>query len=176
MTRTRRWIQGSIAAACVAFSACAPQSVIASGAQGPDSADRVSDALAAKGVSCDVDGAYARCVVNGIKMSLTVTLATTGRQLWMVVPYAQDACAQPAYHARIQKFNEGYFLVVAACVDKSTLMLSHHTQLFRAGLGKEELQKIVEYWVSMAVGAAANAGLIGTDEEAAPEAPTGSKA
>lgn len=128
-------------------------------------------------VSCDVDGALARCVVDGTKMSLQVALSATGRQLWMVVLYEQPSCARPAYHARIQKYNAQYFMVGAACLDKTTLVLSHRSHLFHAGLGKEELQQFVEYWVAMAVGSASTAGLIGGEStEATPEEPAGSKA
>lgn len=155
---------------------CQPQPVVSpSGAAPADSAQRIAASLTESGIECQpTKESFVHCNWEGVDVVLGVTLASTGVQLTMMVPFQQPACAAPAYHARIAKFNAEYFMVVAGCVGEKTLILSHRSHLFRAGLDKKDLHAIVKHWTMIAVGTASEGGLL-EPAAAAPAEPTAPK-
>lgn len=165
----------SVATAAVALLlavGCVPPTVVGPGStEGAATAERVASSLSESGISCEVtEKNYVHCNVDGNEVVLAVTIASTGRQLTLMVPYQQPACALPAYHARIARFNSDFILVAAGCVDEKTLILSHRTHLFRPGLAKQDLEDIVRKWFPVAVGVATEQGLLGpVSAEAEPE-------
>ncbi|MBI2391484.1 MAG: YbjN domain-containing protein [Deltaproteobacteria bacterium] len=141
---------------------CQPPPVVSPSAAAPaETAERIAASLTESGIECQpTKESFVHCTFEGVDVVLGVTLASTGVQLTMMVPFQQPACAVPAYHARIAKFNAEYFMVVAGCVGDKTLILSHRSHLFRAGLDKKDLHSIVKHWTMIAVGTASEAGLL----------------
>ncbi len=141
---------------------CRPAPVVtATGASATDNARRIVATLGEAGMVCEpTKENFVHCNVEGIDVVIGVTVAATGMQLTMLIPFHQPACAVPTYHGKIAKFNSDYFMVVAGCVNDKTLMLAHRSHLFRAGLDKKDLQGIVKHWFLVAIGAANEEGLL----------------
>lgn len=133
-------------------------------------AQRLAEAFGEAGLSCEVaKGSFVHCNVDGADVVVVVSLASTGRQLTLMIPVPQPACATPDYHARIAKFNADYILVTAGCVDTKTLILGHRTHLFRPGLDKADVVDIVKKWVPTAVSLANAEGLLAPAPADAPK-------
>lgn len=141
---------------------CRPTPLVGPTAADPQASARpIADALGEAGVTCEVTkGSFVHCNVDGADLVAVVSLASTGRQLTLMIPVPQPACATAEFHARIAKFNADYILVTAGCVDAKTLILGHRTHLFRPGLDKADLVDVVKKWVPTAVGVASQEGLL----------------
>ena len=141
---------------------CRPAPVVSPTATAQsDNAKQIIATLGEVGMVCEpTKESYVHCNVDGVDVVVAVTVAATGMQLAMFIPFHQPACAVPGYHGKIAKFNSDYFMVVAGCLNDKTLMLSHRSHLFRAGLDKKDLQGIVKHWILVAVGAANEEGLL----------------
>jgi len=139
---------------------------------GPATAQQVAAVLGEAGISCEITKeTFVHCNIDGTDGVLAVTLASTGRQLTLMVPVQQPACGVPEFHAKVAKFNSDFILVSAACLDNDTLMLSHRTHLFRGGLDKADLQDIVKKWFPTAFALAAEQGLLAPAAATAPSEP-----
>ncbi len=158
----------TMALALLLASGCRPPPIVGPGvAEGPAAAQRVSGALVEAGLSCEVTKeSFVHCNIDGTDIVVVISLASTGRQFTMMVPVPQPACAVPAYHARIAKFNTDFILVTAGCIDDKTLILSHRSHLFRPGFDKQDVVDIVKKWFPTAVGLAHEEGLLGPVEGA----------
>jgi hypothetical protein len=141
-----------------------------------DTAQRMVSTLAEAGIACEpTKESFVHCNSEGVDLVLGVTLAATGTQLTMVIPFHQPACAAGSYRMRLAKFNGEYFGVVAGCLNEKTLLLSHRSHLFKGGLEKKDFQQIVKLWITIAIGTASEAGLLApaAPAEAPPEKATG---
>lgn len=163
----------SLAVALLLATGCRPAPVVGPvSADGAATAHRISGALGEAGISCEVTKeSFVHCNIDGTDVVVVVSLASTGRQFTLMIPVPQPACAVPAYHARIAKFNSDFILVTAGCIDDKTLILAHRSHLFRPGFDKQDVVDIVKKWFPTAVGLAHEEGLLEAGEHgpAAPE-------
>ncbi len=153
---------------------CRPAAVVSpNGGTALDSANKIVAALGEGGVACETTKEkFVHCNVEGVDLVIGVTLAPTGTQLTLMLPFHQPACSAAGYHEKLAKFNADYFMVVAACVDAKTLIIAHRSHLFRSGLDKKDLQDVVRRWMEVAFSTATHEGLLApAGSEGAPATP-----